>query len=47
MRPPLLLAALLLACSPAEAAQDALQANTEISGPTLAFDWPAVEIGIV
>lgn len=32
-------------CS-AYADQDALQANTKINGPTLSFDWPAVQIGV-
>jgi L-aminopeptidase/D-esterase-like protein len=45
-------AALAIAClalavaPPARAAQDGLKPDTEISGPTLAFDWPAVQIGI-
>ena len=43
--PMLALLALALA-HPADAAQDALVPDTEIAGPTLAFDWPAVEIGI-
>jgi len=30
---------------PAHADQSVLKANTEISGPTLSFDWPALEIG--
>ena len=32
-------------CS-AYADQDALEANTKINGPTLSFDWPAVQIGV-
>jgi 6-aminohexanoate-oligomer endohydrolase len=30
---------------PAHADQSVLKANTEINGPTLSFDWPALEIG--
>ena len=31
---------------PARAEQDNLEPDTDIAGPTLAFDWPAVQIGI-
>lgn len=34
-----------LPCS-ASADQDGLEPNTKINGPTLSFDWPAVEIGV-
>lgn len=34
-----------LPCS-AHADQDALEANTKINGPTLSFDWPALQIGV-
>lgn len=30
----------------AHADQDALEANTKINGPTLSFDWPAIQIGV-
>jgi L-aminopeptidase/D-esterase-like protein len=30
----------------AYADQDALEANTKITGPALSFDWPAVQIGV-
>jgi 6-aminohexanoate-oligomer endohydrolase len=30
----------------AHADQGVLEANTKINGPTLSFDWPAVEIGV-
>lgn len=42
----LLTACLALASAPARAAQDGLEPDTEITGPALAFDWPAVQIGI-
>ncbi|HEY4783971.1 MAG TPA: P1 family peptidase [Chthoniobacterales bacterium] len=31
---------------PAKAAQDHLKADTEIRGPVLQFDWPAIQIGV-
>src|SRR5437899_1968538 len=31
---------------PAKAAQDHLKTDTEIRGPVLQFDWPAIQIGI-
>ena len=30
----------------ARAGQEVLEANTKINGPMLAFDWPAVQIGV-
>lgn len=35
-----------LAASAAFAAQDEIKPYTEISGPTLTFDWPALQIGV-
>jgi L-aminopeptidase/D-esterase-like protein len=32
--------------APARGGQEVLEANTKINGPTLAFDWPAVQIGV-
>jgi L-aminopeptidase/D-esterase-like protein len=31
---------------PAKSAQDHLKTDTEIRGPVLQFDWPAIQIGI-
>lgn len=31
---------------PARGGQEALEANTKINDPTLAFDWPATQIGV-
>jgi L-aminopeptidase/D-esterase-like protein len=42
----LLLAAGLLAAPSARADQGALVLDTQIHGPVLTFDWPAVEIGV-
>jgi L-aminopeptidase/D-esterase-like protein len=40
------LACLALTFCPARAEQDGLKPNTDITEPTLAYDWPALQIGI-
>ena len=32
--------------APARGGQEVLEANTKINGPSLAFDWSAVQIGV-